>query len=728
MPTTYMLRTHRGLESIASEEVRQLGGVVQKEQPGTVLFEAEEEALYRIALEIRTAQRLYLPLHSFRWKREDDLYHEAQKVDWGLHLKAGGTLRCEAYLHESPMQNSHFAALRLKDAIVDQFSEDQGKRPDVDRDDPDILVVLQGRHSEADILLDLGGGALRSFPQWQGQLRKGQSWQHAATMVRHADWGTTCSTGGTGLFVVGESWPIAAEALQQGLALAPGLLRGQVGVPRWLGCNAKRWKSLWDEAQSRHKEATEAWENPIYVYMSLNPPRRGFRDFLKEMGWSSYLHPHFLPKNTLEKELQTHSDALVPGWFCTEMPSFEELFLAEAVYTYARLGQQLRAHLPGWQASIYTAQPDLGHRLGLRANKRRRYAWQEEEYTGLEIQIPPHESEDTPEETPEFVWQRSEGAQMFANRLRKNLQGLRGWKKQQDITCYRAYDADMNEYNVAIDVYEDHAIIQEYQAPSTVDVRRAEQRLHDALLVAPDILEIPRHQVLFKQRKKQRGQNQYEKLNEEQDFFEVQEHGLRLFVNLTDYLDTGLFLDHRTVRRWIMKEAEGKDFLNLFCYTGSATVHAAAGGARTTCSVDMSKTYLFWARENMKLNGYSSQKHRYIQADCLQWLEHAQGAFDLIFLDPPTFSNSKRMEQTLDIQRDHTELIRHCLRLLRPDGTLIFSTNKLDFQIDQPTIQALGATWEDVSKASIPRDFQKSPKIHKCWRIRMGADKKKSDR
>ena len=718
MPS-YLIRTHRGLEAVVSEEVRRLGGDIQKELAGTLIIEADEDALYRIALEMRTAQRLYLRLHSFRWKHEDDLYLEAQKVDWGLHLKASGRLRCEAYLHESAMQNSHFAALRLKDAIVDQFSDDQGRRPDVDRDDPDILVVLQARHQEAEILLDLGGGPLRSFPSWQGQLHKGQSWQHAAAMLSQAGWAEIYPHGGAGIFLIEEAWPLAAEALLEAIHLTPGLLRGEMGLPRWLGCNKPRWRKAWEEAEERHKQALESWEQTIHAYGTSHAGVRGLRDFLRDLRLSPFLRPRFLEWPDLSSILEPHTDASIPGYFCAEFPAYEELHLAQAVYRYASLGQALRRHIPGWNATIYTPQPDLGHRLSLRAHKTRRHAWQEAEYTALSITIPAHTDEEQSQDpAPTYVWQHHEGAQMFANRLRKNLDGLKGWRKQQEVTCYRAYDAEMNEYNAAIDVYEDHAIIQEYQAPSTVDARRAEQRLHDILLAAPDILDIPREHIYFKQRRKQKGANQYEKQAEEQDFTEVREGDLRFLVNLTDYLDTGLFLDHRTVRRWLHKEAQDKDFLNLFCYTGTATVHAAAGGARSTCSVDLSKTYLFWARENMKHNGFTRSNHRYIQADCLVWLEHAEETYDLIFLDPPTFSNSKRMEQTLDVQRDHIALLQHALRLLRPDGLLLFSTNKLDFQLDTDALQALDTTVEDVTKASIPRDFQRSPKIHQCWRIR----------
>jgi 23S rRNA (guanine2445-N2)-methyltransferase / 23S rRNA (guanine2069-N7)-methyltransferase len=317
----------------------------------------------------------------------------------------------------------------------------------------------------------------------------------------------------------------------------------------------------------------------------------------------------------------------------------------------------------------------------------------------------------------------SEGAQMFANRLRKNLKHLGKWARREGVNCYRLYDADLPEYAVAVDLYQGDKLwvhVQEYQAPKSVDEEKARQRLMEALAVVPQVLEIPVAQLFYKIRQKQKGRSQYEKQGSSGTFHEVREGSCRLLVNFNDYLDTGLFLDHRITRQMIEEQARGKRFLNLYAYTGVATLHAAAGGARTTTTVDMSHTYLDWAKRNMALNGFTGAEHQYIQADCTVWLaEQARSSkaeYDLIFLDPPTFSSSKRMETTFDVQRDHVELINHAMQLLAQGGVLIFSNNFRKFKLDEAALSEYQI--EEISRQTLPEDFKRNPHIHRCWRIR----------
>ena len=264
-------------------------------------------------------------------------------------------------------------------------------------------------------------------------------------------------------------------------------------------------------------------------------------------------------------------------------------------------------------------------------------------------------------------------------------------------------------------------MVQEYAPPGTIDPRDARRRLREALSVIPEVLEVPATQVYLKVRERQRGERQYERLAATGRFHQVAEGGHRFLVNFEDYLDTGLFLDHRDTRRLIGRLAAGKRFLNLFAYTGTATVYAARGGAAATTTVDLSRTYLDWARRNLDLNGIAGPDHELIHADCLDWVRLVAGRrrFDLIFLDPPTFSTSKRMDETLDIQRDHVALIRATLRLLEPDGTLIFSNNLRRFRLDSEGLPDLEIT--DLGPATLPRDFARNPRIHNCWRIRRSA-------
>jgi 23S rRNA (guanine2445-N2)-methyltransferase / 23S rRNA (guanine2069-N7)-methyltransferase len=315
-------------------------------------------------------------------------------------------------------------------------------------------------------------------------------------------------------------------------------------------------------------------------------------------------------------------------------------------------------------------------------------------------------------------YELSEHAEMFANRLKKNLKHRLKWAKNNDIECYRLYDADLPDYAVAIDVYGKHIHVQEYAPPKSIDSEKALQRLNDVMKLTPQVLGLPPSQIVLKLRQKQRGTQQYEAQASQKQRIKVAESGLCFWVNLTDYLDTGLFLDHRTTRQIILNKAKDKDFLNLFAYTGTATVYAAAGQAKSTTTVDMSNTYLSWAQDNMALNNFTNERHHYIRANCLEWLQEAQQKqqrYGLIFLDPPTFSNSSKMEGVFDIQRDHVSLIDLASNLLTTGGELIFSTNRRDFKLD--TIALAAFSIENISHKTLPLDFKRNEKIHRCWLI-----------
>jgi 23S rRNA (guanine2445-N2)-methyltransferase / 23S rRNA (guanine2069-N7)-methyltransferase len=319
-----------------------------------------------------------------------------------------------------------------------------------------------------------------------------------------------------------------------------------------------------------------------------------------------------------------------------------------------------------------------------------------------------------------------ERAEMFSNRLKKNLKSLGKWASKNKINCYRIYDADMPEFAIAVDIYlseeqERWLHVQEYQAPKSVDEKSARERLSEALKVLGEFNffgeEIKPERISLKVRSVKKGSSQYEKEASQKDFFNVFEGEACLKVNIKDYLDTGLFLDHRPIRKWIYDNASGKRFLNLFCYTGVATIQAALGGAKSTLSVDMSNTYLEWLEQNLKLNKLSLSDNKREQSDCIEWLKAKEGkeSFDLIFLDPPSFSNSKRMQGVLDIQRDHVELIERCMSLLSKKGVLVFSNNLRRFKLSPEVGERYTLT--DMTRASIDKDFERNSQIHQCWKI-----------
>jgi len=322
----------------------------------------------------------------------------------------------------------------------------------------------------------------------------------------------------------------------------------------------------------------------------------------------------------------------------------------------------------------------------------------------------------------------SAGAQMFANRLAKNLKRLRPWAQREGISCFRVYDADMPEYAFAIDRYaviepdETWLYVQEYAAPAEIEREAVQRRRGEVLASLPEVTGVSPERIRLRMRRRTRRGEQYLKVGEQSQFHTVLEGGLRLRVNFDDYLDTGLFLDHRITRARLRAAARGRHFLNLFAYTGTATAYAVDGGARATTSVDLSATYLAWAQENLALNGFTGASHRFVQADCREWLDEAgRGAarFDLIFLDPPTFSNSKRMEGVLDISRDHPALVDACARLLAPGGLIVFSTNAQRFRLDAGLSERYDIV--DISAATLPLDFARNPRIHRCYEVRPRA-------
>ena len=405
--------------------------------------------------------------------------------------------------------------------------------------------------------------------------------------------------------------------------------------------------------------------------------------------------------------------------------------LAGARVAHRELGIVLREQFQGWHAAVFTGTPELGLELGIRA-RRTHTLWNGAiECRLLRLTVEAASFREVGQKRTGAVGDAqlaaAPGARMFANRLAKNLKRFGSWARDQGVFNVRLYDADMPEYALAIDRYEidgetgseQWLYVQEYEAPATIDPEAVRRRRGEALSVLSEVTGVPGERIRVRLRRKQSGGGQYRKLESQAVFHMVREAGQRFWVNFDDYLDTGLFLDHRITRERLGAQAPGRRFLNLFCYTATATAHVAAGGAHASTSVDLSRTYLQWARRNLDLNGMAREPHELIQADCRQWLDAAVAArerYDLVFLDPPTFSNSKRMDGVLDVSRDHSALIELCTQLLNREGLLVFSTNAQRFKLDESISERHDVT--DISRATIALDFERNPRIHRCFEIR----------
>ncbi|MBN6365924.1 MULTISPECIES: bifunctional 23S rRNA (guanine(2069)-N(7))-methyltransferase RlmK/23S rRNA (guanine(2445)-N(2))-methyltransferase RlmL [Providencia] len=691
--------TARGLEELLKTELESLGASQCKVAQGGVYFQADERVMYQSLLWSRLASRILLPLNDFDVYSDLDLYLGVQAIDWSEIFSVNDTFVVHFTGTNEEIRNSQYGALKVKDAIVDSFVRKLDQRPDVARQQADIRINVYLNKEKASVALDLSGDSLhiRGYRDLAGQAPLKETL--AAAIINRSGWqqGTPLVDPMCG------SGTLLIEAAMMATDKAPGLHRTHWGFYAWLKFNAELWRELTTEAQVRFRQGLKETTSRFYGFdidkrvlemARANARRAGLQDLIT-----------FKQGDAAALENPVKADAL--GTIISNPPYGERLESEPALIAlHSQLGRIVKARFPGWRLSIFSASPELLSCLQLRSEREFKAKNGPLDCVQKNYQLAATPSETIAEISPDF-----------ANRLRKNIKKLSKWAKQQGIDSYRVYDADLPEYNVAVDIYGDKVVIQEYAPPKTVDERKARQRLFDVITATMNVLELTSNQLVLKTRQRQKGKQQYEKLAQKDDFFLVQEYNAKMLVNLTDYLDTGLFLDHRIARKMLGQMSKDADFLNLFCYTGTATVHAGLGGAKSTTSVDMSRTYLEWAEKNLQANGLTGRQHRLIQADCLSWLANSREQFDLIFIDPPTFSNSKRMDGTFDVQRDHIQLITHLKRLLRRGGTVMFSNNKRGFKMDLEAIKELGLQAQEITAKTLSEDFARNRQIHNCWLI-----------
>ncbi|SEF70839.1 bifunctional 23S rRNA (guanine(2069)-N(7))-methyltransferase RlmK/23S rRNA (guanine(2445)-N(2))-methyltransferase RlmL [Marinobacterium lutimaris] len=699
----------KGIEQLLEQELSALGAESVKQTVAGVYAEGELEMAYRICLWSRLANRVLLQLCEAEVETADQLYALVQTVDWLEHLRPSGTFCVDFSGKSNAINNTHFGALKVKDAVVDQVRAATGKRPSVERTGPDLRVNVHLAKGKASVALDLSGDSLhrRGYRQQAGEAPMKENL--AAAVLIRAGWPEM----GEGTLVLDPmcgSGTLLVEALLMATDTAPGLLRKQFGFSYWPGHQSSLWQQLVAEAEQRRAAGLERCSVRAFGFDADDKVLNKAKHNARQAGVDRFI-------SFRQQELAglKQPQGIEPGLVITNPPYGERLGEeSELMFLYRLFGQLLRAHFVNWRVGVFTGNPELCKVMKLRADKQYRMFNGAIPSQLLMFQV--HQREESAETETHKL---SDQAQMFENRLRKNLKQMGRWRKKEGITCFRAYDADIPEYSVAVDCYDSMVMVQEYAPPASVDKVKAFERLQDVMKVVQQVFELTPDQVVLKQRKRQSGTDQYNRHDEIGHFFTVEEHGCKLRVNLHDYLDSGLFLDHRPVRRMIQQQAQGKDMLNLFCYTASASVHALVGGAKSTTSVDMSSTYVEWARQNLALNGADPAKHVLIQEDCFKWLSRPRKErFDLIFMDPPTFSNSKRMQDVLDVQRDHVRLIKDAMELLRPGGLLIFSNNYRRFSLDYEALEAFAI--RDTTPATLDPDFKRNSRIHCVFEIRHG--------
>ena len=709
--------TARGFEELLKSELTELGAQDAKVAQGGVHYWADDETLYRTLLWSRLSSRILLPIVQAKVFSDLDLYSAVVGVNWLDYFDEKVHFFVDFNGTNQDIRHTQFGAMRVKDGIVDYFERHGLARPNVDKEQPDIRIHAYLNRDDVVLSLDLSGDALhmRGYREDNGKAPLRETL--AAAIVLRSGWqkGTPLVDPMCG------SGTLLIEAAQMEAQIAPQLYRLHWGFDFWQGHNQVAWEKVKEEALAL-AEAEKQRENPPHFYGFDLDHRvlQKAKQNAKNAGVA-----HLMQWQQGDVAAIKNPSPNVAGTVICNPPYGERLGTTPALIAlYSVFGQRLKQQFAGWNASIFSGEPSLLDCLRLRSHRQFKAKNGPLDCVQKNYQIAERAEQSAVENALEFDRTSpvsSDVAVDFANRLQKNIKKIEKWAKQQGLDAYRLYDADLPEYNLAVDRYADHIVVQEYAAPKNIDENKARQRLLDAVNATLNVTGIETNKLILKVRQKQKGTNQYEKLANKGEYFYVNEYGAKLWVNLTDYLDTGLFLDHRLTRKMLGEMAQGKDFLNLFAYTGSATVHAALGKAKSTTTVDMSNTYLNWAEQNLLLNDIEGKQHKLIQADCLQWLEKCDRQFDLIFVDPPTFSNSKRMEDSWDVQRDHIKLMTNLKRILRPNGTIVFSNNKRGFKMDFAKLEELGLSAVEISHKTLPLDFERNKQIHNCWLVQAEA-------
>jgi len=752
MTPSYFAACPKGLENLLFKELESLGASELRETVAGVYFGGERIDVYRACLWSRLANKILLPLTTANINDEASLYTSIRDIEWEQHLAVDGTFKVDFLGTDDNIRNTQFGAVRVKDAIVDRFQEREGERPSVSKQNPDLIINVrlsqsQGR-SKINVSLDLSGQSLhrRGYRQKQGEAPLKENL--ACAILIRSGWPTLIANSlkqeplAYLIDPMCGSATLLIEGLMMAADIAPGLMRRQYhwGFDRWLQFDEKLWSRLLAEANQRKQVGLDKLSEMGFECRGYDQDWKVLRaaeENIERAGFEEWIR---VTCKSIEEFTKPTHKLMETGLVICNPPYGERLGEEKQLEpVYRVLGETLRNEFLGWTVGVITSNWKLAQKIGLRARKKYKFWNGTLPAELLTFNVHPdafykeraetaasHTTKDASKQVLDFD-DLSEGAKMVCNRIRKNQKQLKKWLNKESIECFRVYDADIPEYAVAVDVYGESVHVQEYAAPNTVDEHKAIQRFQDCLDAVNVALSVDNTQLFTKQRRQNKGKQQYEKLEQEHEYraaLRVSEGPATFLVNLWSYLDTGLFLDHRPVRKLLANLAADKRLLNLFCYTATATVQAALGtqataGAASSVSVDMSRTYIDWAKQNFEANNINSKRHQLVQQDCLAWLADCREGFDVIFLDPPSFSNSKRMESVLDIQRDHVDLITRCMDLLNPNGTLVFSNNLRSFKLD-PVIEKQYQV-RDITLQTLDPDFQqyakKKNKIHQCWTI-----------
>jgi 23S rRNA (guanine2445-N2)-methyltransferase / 23S rRNA (guanine2069-N7)-methyltransferase len=726
-----------GLEAVTRRELAALGYSGQGIAPGWIRFAGELSALCRTNLWLRTADRVLVQVATFPAEDFEALFETTKALPWHEWLPRDATFPVSGRSIKSQLSSVPACQRAVKKAIVESLLRSH-RTTELPETGPTYKIEVAILKNQVTLTLDTTGPGLHKRSYRPPQARMPLKETLAAAMVLLSFWDPDrplldpfCGSGA-----------IPIEAAWIGRRIAPGLNR-TFAAEAWPVVPAR----LWEEARGEARDLRQPPFAERLVGTDADAPALDLaRRHAEQAGVADQVH--FQPR-TFEQltSKRTH------GCLITSLPDQQEHGDWQRLEPlYAQIPEVLR-RLPTWSHFLLTGYPRFEALLQKTADRRRKlyngrlectyYQFHgppprrdqatlpavaeedgAEESTAVDagpdaVAAPPHTPRARPTLVPVFgglTAKAHEQAAMFRSRLEKLARHLRRWPTRQGITCYRLYERDIPEIPLIVDRYEDHLHIAEYERPHDRDAAQHGDWLDLMARTAAEALDVDRRHVFLKRRQRQRGTAQHEHLSDQHYEITVREGGLQFLVNLSDYVDTGLFLDHRITRSLVREAARGARVLNLFGYTGAFSVYAASGGAAQTVTVDWSRTYVEWAERNMRLNGFSGRNHALVRDDAREFVQRLPRSttFDLAIVDPPTFSNSKRTEVIWDVQRDYADTLTRLLQHLTPGGTIFFSTNFRRFKFDPAAIPPAGVI--EISRQTVPPDFR-NRRIHRCWKI-----------
>ncbi len=702
MPS-FFVSCAKGLEYLLVDELVALGCKRATAALAGVHADGSLADAQRAVLWSRLASRVLWPLAEFECPDQDALYTEVAKLPWQEHLRPDQTMLVDAHVSGTELTHERFAAQRVKDAVVDTLRELTGVRPSVDTESPDLRLGLSIRKGIGVLSVDLGGGSLhrRGWRQAQGPAPLKEN--VAAAMLIRGTWPKIYAEGGSLLDPMCGSGTLLIEGAAMAADVAPGLLRFGERIPsRWLGFNVKTWQHLRAEALEREQVGRAALRhafegndlNSDAIDASrANVAAAGFEEVVR----LQLRHMRALPVQTGPR-----------GLVVANPPYAARMAADDALYR--ELGDSLKRAVPSWRASLLCGDVELAHATGLRALKRYQLFNGALECALLVCDPVLQEKSTEPRAL-------SEGATMVANRLRKNLKKIEAWAQREEISCFRTYDSDLPEYASAIDVYTTtdgvrYLHVQESPAPDDIPERDVKRRRVELLAAAREVFDIPRERTVVDVpalRKLPPRQEPPPRLL-------VRENGAKFHVDLSKWGDPGLRLDQREMRMQLAREVRGQRFLQLACGAGAASVHAALAGAHEVTAIDPRKDNLDWLAENLGENAVPPTARTLIEREILGWLEGAGEQFDRIWFEVPVTLHFPRPSDP-DFQRAHVRYLQAAVRILAPDGVLYFSDRMHRFRPDLEAIEEFAAI-EEITPSTIPKDFERTPRIHRTWTLR----------